>query len=72
MSLWSILLSHWLKLLILASIYSRDEAEMEYLKIAQDLDMCGVNYFQIFNKKESDLWLGVTNLGGFLLILKGH
>jgi len=42
---------------------ARDEAEMEYLKIAQDLDMCGVNYFQIFNKKESDLWLGVTNLG---------
>ena len=42
---------------------SRDEAEMEYLKIAQDLDMYGVNYFQIFNKKESDLWLGVTNLG---------
>jgi len=42
---------------------SRDEGEMEYLKIAQDLDMCGVNYFQIFNKKESDLWLGVTNLG---------
>ena len=29
----------------------------------KDLDMCGVNYFQIFNKKESDLWLGVTNLG---------
>ena len=25
---------------------TRDEAEMEYLKIAQDLDMCGVNYFQ--------------------------
>ncbi len=42
---------------------SRDEAEMEYLKIAQDLDMYGVNYFQIFNKKESDLLLGVTNLG---------
>jgi merlin protein len=42
---------------------SRDEAEMEYLKIAQDLYMYGVNYFQIFNKKESDLWLGVTNLG---------
>ena len=41
----------------------RDEAEMEYLKIAQDLDMYGVNYFPIFNKKESDLWLGVTNLG---------
>lgn len=42
---------------------SRDEAEMEYLKIAQDLDMYGVKYFMIFNKKESDLWLGVTNLG---------
>ena len=41
----------------------REDAMMEYLKIAQDLDMCGVNYFQIFNKKESDLWLGVTNLG---------
>ncbi|CAH2211546.1 jg6623, partial [Pararge aegeria aegeria] len=26
---------------------SRDEAEMEYLKIAQDLDMYGVNYFAI-------------------------
>jgi merlin protein len=26
---------------------SRDEAEMEYLKIAQDLDMNGVNYFLI-------------------------
>lgn len=26
---------------------SRDEAEMEYLKIAQDLDMYGINYFPI-------------------------
>ncbi|XP_076684750.1 ezrin/radixin/moesin family protein merlin isoform X1 [Andrena cerasifolii] len=42
---------------------SRDEAEMEYLKIAQDLDMYGVNYFPISNKKETDLWLGVTALG---------
>ncbi|KAK4878393.1 hypothetical protein RN001_010899 [Aquatica leii] len=42
---------------------SRDEAEMEYLKIAQDLDMYGVNYFPITNKKETDLWLGVTALG---------
>lgn len=42
---------------------TRDEAEMEYLKIAQDLDMYGVNYFPIFNKKESELWLGVTALG---------
>uniref|UniRef100_A0A224YXH4 Moesin/ezrin/radixin homolog 1 n=1 Tax=Rhipicephalus zambeziensis TaxID=60191 RepID=A0A224YXH4_9ACAR len=42
---------------------TRDEAEMEYLKIAQDLDMYGVNYFRISNKKETDLWLGVTALG---------
>ncbi|CAH0548833.1 unnamed protein product [Brassicogethes aeneus] len=42
---------------------SRDEAEMEYLKIAQDLDMYGVNYFPILNKKETDLWLGVTSVG---------
>ncbi|XP_065201192.1 merlin [Planococcus citri] len=42
---------------------SQDEAEMEYLKIAQDLDMYGVNYFPISNKKETDLWLGVTALG---------
>jgi len=26
-------------------------------------DMYGVNYFQITNKKDSELWLGVTNLG---------
>jgi len=25
--------------------------------------MYGVNYFQITNKKDSELWLGVTNLG---------
>ncbi|KAL7019530.1 hypothetical protein ACKWTF_011144 [Chironomus riparius] len=42
---------------------SRDEAEMEYLKIAQDLDMFGVNYFPIKNKKNSELWLGITALG---------
>ena len=42
---------------------SRDEAEMEYLKIAQDLDMYGINYFQISNERKSNLWLGVTNLG---------
>lgn len=27
--------------------FCRDEAEMNYLKIAQDLDMYGVNYFPI-------------------------
>ena len=42
---------------------SRDEAEMEYLKIAQDLEMYGVNYFDIKNKKGTELWLGVDALG---------
>lgn len=37
---------------------TRDEAEMEYLKIAQDLGMYGVNYFNITNKKQTELWLG--------------
>ena len=41
----------------------REEAMMEYLKIAQDLEMYGVNYFQIKNKKGTDLWLGVDALG---------
>lgn len=43
--------------------YTRSEAEMEYLKIAQDLEMYGVNYFQIKNKRNTDLWLGVNALG---------
>lgn len=42
---------------------TRDEAEIEYLKIAQDLEMYGVNYFQIKNKKNTDLWLGVDARG---------
>uniref|UniRef100_G1Q1C2 FERM domain-containing protein n=1 Tax=Myotis lucifugus TaxID=59463 RepID=G1Q1C2_MYOLU len=37
---------------------ARDEAEMEYLKIAQDLEMYGVNYFAIRNKKGTELLLG--------------
>ena len=36
---------------------------MEYLKIAQDLEMYGMNYFEIKNKKSSKLWLGVDALG---------
>lgn len=42
---------------------TRDEVEMEYLKIAQDLDMYGVNYFPITNKNKTKLWLGVTAMG---------
>jgi hypothetical protein len=36
---------------------------MEYLKITQDLEMYGVNYFDIKNKKGTGLLLGVDALG---------
>ncbi|KAJ8014970.1 hypothetical protein DPEC_G00021300 [Dallia pectoralis] len=41
----------------------RENAMVEYLKIAQDLEMYGVNYFSIKNKKGSELRLGVDALG---------
>ncbi|XP_058473626.1 radixin-like isoform X1 [Solea solea] len=41
----------------------REDSMMEYLKIAQDLEMYGVNYFKIKNKKGTQLWLGVDALG---------
>ncbi|XP_041456359.1 merlin-like [Lytechinus variegatus] len=41
----------------------RDEAEMEYLKIAQDLEMYGVSYFEIKNEKGTSLNLGVDATG---------
>ena len=43
--------------------YFREDAMLEYLKIAQDLEMYGVNYFEIKNKKGTELWLGVDALG---------
>ncbi|EMP41077.1 Merlin [Chelonia mydas] len=43
---------------------ARDEAKMNYLKIAQDLEMYGVNYFPIAqNKSDTDLLLGVDAKG---------
>lgn len=36
---------------------------MEYLKIAQELEMYGVNYFEVSNKKQTPLILGVDALG---------
>lgn len=36
---------------------------LEYLKIAQDLDMYGIDYFEIRNKKGSELLLGVDAQG---------
>jgi radixin len=41
----------------------RDDAMMEYLKIAQDLEMYGVNYFEIKNKRGTELYLGVDAVG---------
>jgi len=41
----------------------REEAMLEFLKIAQDLEMYGVSYFEIKNKKGTDLLLGVDALG---------
>ena len=41
----------------------REDAMMEYLKIAQDLEMYGVNYFDIKNKRGTELFLGVDALG---------
>ncbi|TRZ05033.1 hypothetical protein HGM15179_022074, partial [Zosterops borbonicus] len=48
---------------LLASYAVQEDAVLEYLKIAQDLEMYGVNYFSIKNKKGSELWLGVDALG---------
>ncbi|CAI4224225.1 unnamed protein product [Auanema sp. JU1783] len=42
---------------------NREQAMLEYLKIAQDLEMYGVNYFEIKNKKGTELYLGVDALG---------
>merc|ERR1719322_467770 len=36
---------------------------VEYREIGQDLEMYGVNYFDIKNKKGTELWLGVDALG---------
>lgn len=41
----------------------KEIAIMKYLEIAQDLQMFGVNYFPIKNRKGSDLWLGVDAQG---------
>lgn len=40
-----------------------EDAMFEYLKLAQNLDMYGVSYFNILNKKGTKLLLGVNALG---------
>ena len=49
----------------------KEDAMREYLKIAQDLDMYGIDYFEVFNKKGNYLWLGV-NFAGFLFYEKDN
>eukprot|EP00050_Salpingoeca_kvevrii_P021326 m.109160 g.109160 ORF g.109160 m.109160 type:complete len:580 (-) comp9291_c0_seq1:22-1761(-) len=41
----------------------REQAQMEYLKISQDLEMYGVSYFEIKNKRGTISFLGVDALG---------
>ena len=40
-----------------------DEANLEYLKVAQDLETFGITYFQVQNQKGTDALLGVDALG---------
>uniref|UniRef100_A0A0K0FC48 Moesin/ezrin/radixin homolog 1 n=1 Tax=Strongyloides venezuelensis TaxID=75913 RepID=A0A0K0FC48_STRVS len=42
---------------------TQEEAEIEYLKIAQELEMFGIQYYPICNQKETDLLLGVSAHG---------
>ncbi|ROJ36308.1 Radixin [Anabarilius grahami] len=63
-------LEHWCPSYYITSILrppkdimEGEDSMMEYLKIAQDLEMYGVNYFEIKNKKGTELWLGVDALG---------
>lgn len=41
----------------------KEETMLEYLKLVQNLEMYGVTYFNIKNKKGSEVLLGVTSLG---------
>ena len=41
----------------------KEEAMMEYMKVAQDLETYGITYFDIVNKKKTEVLLGVDALG---------
>lgn len=41
----------------------KEEAMMEYLKLTQNLEMFGIHYFNICNKKGTQLLLGIGALG---------
>lgn len=42
---------------------SREEIMLEYLKVAQDFEMYGINFFDIKNKKGTELLVGIDALG---------
>lgn len=42
---------------------SKSESALEYLKLAQDLEMYGVSYYKIQNDKETILWFGIHPTG---------
>ena len=44
-------------------VSNSEDAITAYLKIVQDLEMYGVTYFEIQNKKGSRLWLGIDTYG---------
>lgn len=45
------------------TVQDKEETMMEYLKIAQDLQMFGVTYFEIKDETGNDMWLGIHALG---------
>ncbi|KAI1714467.1 ezrin/radixin/moesin family domain-containing protein [Ditylenchus destructor] len=49
----------------------REAAMLSYLKVAQELDMYGIEYFEISNKKGTDLFLGVQ-AGGISIYKKNN
>ena len=40
-----------------------EEARLEYLRLCQDLEMFGVAYFSIKNRRGTNLWLGIDARG---------
>ena len=61
---WQILLFFYFFILNIYFLF-REEAELEYLKLASTLEMYGVNYYKIKNKKGTQLWLGIDPFGKY-------
>ncbi|GMR42524.1 hypothetical protein PMAYCL1PPCAC_12719, partial [Pristionchus mayeri] len=56
---WERLRKWWSNNLGMAS----EEAEMEYLRVAQDLEMYGIQYYPIWNKRNTKMLLGISAMG---------